>query len=112
MFSDIKYLGEIDLNGYEKLSTGYEVLKFSILAEPTDRQEEKEQRQQNKDIPPPTPVTITPEPSPQITSPANTGDVSKTIYRIGNTDSWACKNCKQKDDIWYMKQHNCSMSKA
>ena len=94
------------------------MLQFSILAEPTDNKEDKEQRLQNKDTSSPTPVTITPEPSqpsqhpPQATSTTNIGDVSKTIHRIGNTDSWACKNCKQRDDIWYMKQHNCSMSKV
>lgn len=116
IFSDIKYLGEIGPYMYEELSTGNEVLQFSILAESIDKQEEKEQRQQkNKDAshPATTPITITPEPSqplqpsPQVASAANTGDVSKTIYRIGNTDTWACKNCKQRDDIWYMKQHHC-----
>ena len=86
---------------------------------PTDNQQGKEQRQQNKDTHSPTaPVMITPEPSQPsqpssgVTAADNTGDVSKTNYRIGNTDSWACKNCKQRDDIWYMKQHNCSMSKV
>ena len=30
------------------------------------------------------------------------------IYRIGRTDIWACKNCKIKDDIWFMKKHPCT----
>jgi len=91
-----------------------------ILTEPIDKQEEKQQLQRpNKETShPATPSTITPEPSQssqtlsQVDSAANTEDVTKAIYRIGNTDTWACKNCKQKDDIWYMKQHNCSMSKV
>jgi hypothetical protein len=118
IFSDIKYIGEINLDRYEKLSTDAKVLQFSILAGPTDNKEEQEQKQQNKDASPPTPITITLDPSqplqpsPQVDSAANTGDVSKTIYHIENTDTWACKNCKQRDDIWYMKQHNCSMSKV
>ena len=31
----------------------------------------------------------------------------KNIYRIGNSDTWACKECKIKDDKWFMKQHQC-----
>lgn len=38
---------------------------------------------------------------------SGTIDVSKTIYRLGHSDTWACRNCKQKGDIHYMKQHNC-----
>jgi hypothetical protein len=34
--------------------------------------------------------------------------IGQSIYRIGNTDSWACKNCKQRDDKWYMQKHLCS----
>jgi hypothetical protein len=34
--------------------------------------------------------------------------IGQSIYRIGNTDNWACKNCKQRDDIWFMQKHPCS----
>lgn len=30
------------------------------------------------------------------------------IYRIRRTDIWACKNCKIKDDIWFMKEPPCN----
>ena len=33
--------------------------------------------------------------------------ISQSIYRIRDTDIWACKNCKQRDDKWYMQQHIC-----
>jgi hypothetical protein len=29
------------------------------------------------------------------------------IYRVGRTDIWGCKNCKFKDDIWFMMKHPC-----
>jgi hypothetical protein len=32
---------------------------------------------------------------------------SNSIYRLGRTDTWACKNCRQKGDIHFMKQHYC-----
>jgi hypothetical protein len=32
---------------------------------------------------------------------------NKNIYRLGNSDTWACKECKSKGDKWYMKQHQC-----
>jgi hypothetical protein len=31
----------------------------------------------------------------------------ESIYRLGHSDTWACKNCKQKDDKWFMQKHNC-----
>jgi hypothetical protein len=34
-----------------------------------------------------------------------------SIYRIGNSDIWACPNCKVRDDIWFMRNHPCSISK-
>jgi hypothetical protein len=34
-------------------------------------------------------------------------DVSQYIYRVGHTDSWACKNCKLKGDTWFMRDHSC-----
>ena len=32
---------------------------------------------------------------------------SNTIYRIGRSDNWACKNCRLKGDKWFMRQHLC-----
>ena len=32
---------------------------------------------------------------------------NKNIYRLGNSDTWACKECKSKGDKWFMKQHFC-----
>ena len=46
------------------------------------------------------------EPS-QPSQPSLQG-IGQSIYRIGNTDSWACKNCKQRDDKWFMQKHPCS----
>jgi hypothetical protein len=40
-----------------------------------------------------------------------TQQVSKSIYRLGHSDSWACKNCRQKGDKWYMRQHLCRGSR-
>ena len=31
----------------------------------------------------------------------------KNIYRLGNSDTWACKECKIKGDRHFMKQHFC-----
>ena len=36
-----------------------------------------------------------------------TTNVSESIYRLGHSDNWACKNCRQKADIHYMKKHIC-----
>jgi len=33
--------------------------------------------------------------------------VSTPIYKLGRSDTWACKNCRQRGDIHYMKQHFC-----
>jgi hypothetical protein len=40
-----------------------------------------------------------------------TEQVSKSIYRLGHSDTWACKNCRQKGDKWYMRQHLCRGSR-
>jgi hypothetical protein len=32
---------------------------------------------------------------------------NKNIYKIGNSDTWACKECKCKGDKWFVKQHQC-----
>jgi hypothetical protein len=42
-----------------------------------------------------------------IQSDKQEDDWSETIYRLGHSNTWVCKNCKQKGDIHYMKQHNC-----
>ena len=49
-------------------------------------------------------------------SVATTATISTTIatatndaiYRLGCADTWACKNCKIKDDIHFMHIHDCS----
>jgi hypothetical protein len=33
--------------------------------------------------------------------------ISTSMYRLGHSDTWACKNCRQKGDKWYMQQHLC-----
>lgn len=39
----------------------------------------------------------------------DTGDeVLASIYRLGYSDTWACKSCKQKDDKWFMQKHTCN----
>ncbi len=37
------------------------------------------------------------------------GDIvhTSTSYRIGHSDMWACKNCSQSGDKWFMQQHHC-----
>lgn len=44
--------------------------------------------------------------------PGYTGDIIHTssplpIHRLGRSDTFACKDCKLKGDIWFMKQHLC-----
>ncbi len=43
-----------------------------------------------------------------------TGDIlhtspspSTSIYRLGHSDTFACKNCNLKGDKWFMRQHIC-----
>jgi hypothetical protein len=31
--------------------------------------------------------------------------VPDSIYRLGHSDKWACKNCNMKDDKWCMLKH-------
>ena len=33
--------------------------------------------------------------------------IPPNIYRLGNSDTWACHGCKIKNDIHFMKQHKC-----
>ena len=38
---------------------------------------------------------------------------TSTIYRLGHSDIFACNNCKQRGDKWYMRQHlPCSGNNA
>lgn len=37
--------------------------------------------------------------------------IINSIYRIGETDLWLCKNCKIKGDKWYMMKHPCQGNK-
>ena len=39
------------------------------------------------------------------------GSSSKSIYRLCHSDTWACHNCKVRDDRIGMENHHCSMSK-
>ena len=32
---------------------------------------------------------------------------SKSIYRLGHSDTFGCHNCKQKGDKWFMQKHFC-----
>jgi hypothetical protein len=36
-------------------------------------------------------------------------EVSKsTIFRLGQSDTFGCNDCKQRGDKWYMETHDCS----
>lgn len=35
-------------------------------------------------------------------------EIQENIYRVGRTDTWACRCCKNRGDKWYMRQHPCS----
>ena len=43
-----------------------------------------------------------------ITTTTIATDTNNAIYRLGGTDTWACKNCKIKADKWFMYIHDCS----
>jgi hypothetical protein len=54
------------------------------------------------------------KPSEHSDPSADTGslEVSKsTIYRLGHTDMFACHNCKNKGDKWFMQKHLCHRMK-
>jgi hypothetical protein len=54
------------------------------------------------------------KPSEPSEPSADTGslEVSKqTIYRLGHTDLFACHNCKNKGDKWFMQKHLCNRMK-
>ena len=33
--------------------------------------------------------------------------IVKNVYRLGHSDIWACNNCKQRGDKWFMQKHLC-----
>jgi hypothetical protein len=33
--------------------------------------------------------------------------ISKSIYRLGHSDTWGCNKCKSKGDKWFMIKHVC-----
>ena len=37
----------------------------------------------------------------------NSEQESRSIFRLGHSDIWACEHCKQKGDVYYMRQHLC-----
>ena len=37
----------------------------------------------------------------------NSEQESRSIFRLGRSDTWACENCKQKGDVHYMREHMC-----
>lgn len=39
---------------------------------------------------------------------ASTNISSVNIYRLGHSDMFACHNCRQNGDKWFMNQHNCN----
>jgi hypothetical protein len=53
------------------------------------------------------------EPSAKVLGESSTAivqqaqQVSKSIYRLGHSDTWGCKSCRQKGDKWFMQQHLC-----
>ena len=34
--------------------------------------------------------------------------VEKSIFRLGQSDTWGCMHCRIKDDKWFMRTHHCS----
>lgn len=40
--------------------------------------------------------------------PKSQASCKPSIYMIGNTDKWGCRNCRIKDDKWAMQDHICS----
>lgn len=43
----------------------------------------------------------------KIQKTSDTNDAIKTIYRLGHSDTFACHNCKNKGDKWFMQKHVC-----
>jgi hypothetical protein len=32
---------------------------------------------------------------------------ASSIHRLGHSDTWACNNCNQRGDKWFMQEHCC-----
>ncbi len=47
------------------------------------------------------------EPSQPSSNITLKNKIKEFIYRIGNTDVWACKKCAVRDDKWFMQIHPC-----
>jgi hypothetical protein len=45
------------------------------------------------------------------TNSTATAATNIAVYRLGGTDTWACRNCKIKADKWFMQIHDCSRKK-
>jgi hypothetical protein len=47
-----------------------------------------------------------------FTGPTSTTPITPSgpspIYRLGQTDTFACHNCKKQGDKWFMEDHECS----
>ena len=58
----------------------------------------------NKDDPP----YIEPSQHSQPSPTENEQDITNSsLYRIGKTDTWACKKCNLRGDKWFMQKHPC-----
>ena len=42
---------------------------------------------------------------------SNNNTTKSTIYRLGQSDRWACYNCEISADKWFMQKHDCSGSR-
>ena len=49
---------------------------------------------------------MSPKPS-ELSERSATTITQPAIYRIGHTDNWACHNCRQNGDKWFMQKHEC-----
>lgn len=36
----------------------------------------------------------------------------ESIYRLGHSDTWACYNCRQRGDKWFMQKHHCKEGRS
>ena len=39
--------------------------------------------------------------------PSSSSGELNSIYRLGRSDIFACHNCRQKGDKWFMQKHYC-----
>ena len=40
-----------------------------------------------------------------------TTTINESLYRLGHSDTWGCKNCKLTGDKWFMQVHDCKGAK-